>query len=207
MPYISVEDRPVYTQSLSVVLESVRQAKDPVQATEMIAWWCRYVLRRFSGQAQEKEEVSFNEEQFSTELKRVLKHSGDVVANQFRGKFRENDTLALLSVAGHINYCFSAVCWGFLGDSKGFDSGRYGTRSMLAENLRKVRDGITASTARKETMFKGVLNDVLDEMYRRKTAVYEDVKIVENGDVWTDGLLPVKKIEIDRGPPIVPVSG
>ena len=34
------------------------------------------------------------------------------------------------------------------------------------------------------TIVYGLLTDVIDETYRRKTSIYEDVKMNENGDLW-----------------------
>ncbi len=34
--------------------------------------------------------------------------------------------------------------------------------------------------------FLGVITDVIDEMYRRRTAEYEDAAMKKNGDLWSE---------------------
>lgn len=195
MPYIDVSDRGVYKSSLEATLDAVRRGKNQVEQAEMVAWWSMTVIRRFAGQPESPS--AFGALVFDGDSHRELKRHAEVVASILQTKYRENDPNSLLSVAGHINYCLSAVCWGFLDDSPKFDSGRYGTRSMLAQMIRNIREStVGLGSLRKQMMLQGVLSDVLNEMYRRRTSRYENEKIADNGDVWLDGELLTESLPV-----------
>ena len=42
---------------------------------------------------------------------------------------------------------------------------------------------------RRKLVSVGVMSDIIEETYRRKTSVYEDEKIEINGDLWEKGEL------------------
>ena len=192
MPYIERSQRPPFFTPISAAIAAIGHGKTPLEQVEMAAWWCRHVVRKFAGLPDEDtRQTHLWTKQLDPSLLRSLKMSGDVAHNLLGNGFRENDPAALLDVAGKINYCLSAVAWGFMGDAPGTSSARYGARSMFAEMLRTIRSEIdgdrSASNSvlvRKTTMLKAVLSDVLDELYRRKTSCYENNKRDEHGDVW-----------------------
>lgn len=61
-------------------------------------------------------------------------------------------------IAGHLNYQITMLCKDYI--------------RMCGENYKTYNDLI------------GALECAKLELYRRKTAPYEDTKIAENGDVW-----------------------
>ena len=61
----------------------------------------------------------------------------------------------VLKIAGDINYCFSRICLDVMGEIS------YGKIAILT----------------------GVLENIKQEMYRRVATSYEDLKIIENGDL------------------------
>ena len=87
---------------------------------------------------------------------------------------------------GEINYILSSVKWGLLGDVDGIREGRYCLRTFLKGALHWVLTDYLphCRDVRFYIMLQGVLTDVIDEAYRRRTAVYENRKIDENGDLW-----------------------
>jgi hypothetical protein len=114
----------------------------------------------------------------------------------FIGRFRYYDSLItdikkdsdLLHQVGDLNYCITYVYWKLLGDNAS-----YGKRVLLQSKIIDMlrisvnwfdnSDEYDPGHVRLE-MARSVLNDVLNETYRRKTAIYEDQKIQENGDVF-----------------------
>lgn len=105
-----------------------------------------------------------------------------------------------MSAAGDMNYSISAIYWGFLGDSDKFFRANYGTRAYLNGVLDKIMSQIeTVSVSgnnkdatmafRRQLVIRGVLDHVKHETYRRKTAIYEQEKIDENADIYTNGVL------------------
>jgi hypothetical protein len=42
---------------------------------------------------------------------------------------------------------------------------------------------------RRHLVIRGVISHIMKETYRLKTVVYQEAKIVENGDIWQDGEL------------------
>ena len=74
-----------------------------------------------------------------------------------------------------------------------------------SNELDKIRENLThdhngsqkdATMAfRRNLVIRGVLSDVIDEAYRRKTALYENIKMIENGDIWHDGNLMAPEVQ------------
>ncbi len=88
-------------------------------------------------------------------------------------------------MAGDLNYSLSSLCWGLCGDAPDRPSARYCMRSFIKGALwRAVTTQREHFNAEEYIFFFGVFTDVIDEMYRRRTANYEDSAIKKNGDLW-----------------------
>lgn len=181
MPYIAKELRTVYEPSLTAILEALKN-EHPVVRAELIGSWIRRVVTRFIN-------LSFDDTMKidgDPNTWKKLVFQSDIVYSILSSKFRDRDNAALLSIAGEFNYIISYLVWGVSGDYPGYEQAGYGARSYIAQVLRYVRDGFEESMGgfRKINMLKGVLSDVIDEVYRRKTSIYENQKIEENGDLY-----------------------
>jgi hypothetical protein len=88
--------------------------------------------------------------------------------------------------AGELNYCISSVLWGVLGDSLHSGSeAKYGFRCYVKGILLTISEYFERNVnSRRSILGKGIISDVIEEMYRRKTASYQDLKIIQNGDIW-----------------------
>ena len=75
--------------------------------------------------------------------------------NPYGNPYKDLSNEEFLSIVGDINYCFSRV---------------------LASLMGKV-------SYSKIAMITGVLNNISQEYYRRVASVYEDQKIISNGDI------------------------
>lgn len=97
---------------------------------------------------------------------------GDEFTTEFYNLFKEEYNKKDIRVLGKLNYFVSKICWAAV-EGEG-----YGIRCLMSAHLHELI-----------TYFRGifflyaVLNDVVLELYRRKTAEYEDNKIIENGDI------------------------
>jgi len=89
------------------------------------------------------------------------------------------------SMAGDLNYSLSSLCWGLCGDAPDRDTARYCMRSFIKGALwRAFMTQVNYFTGEEYIFFAGVITDIIDEMYRRRTANYEDAAMEKNGDLW-----------------------
>ena len=59
-------------------------------------------------------------------------------------------------------------------------------------NIETVNNGSQKDATmafRRHLVIRGVLNQIIAETYRRSTVEYEESKLAENGDVWSNGAL------------------
>ena len=186
MPYIKQEDRSVYDVSIKNICEIIVQEERDINRAEMAAWVCRKVICRF---LKIPYVAHFSELKLDSQMMHSLRKYSDVVCAVFESKFRENDPQAILNISGEFNYFISSILWGVSGDAPGYSDARYGFRCYLSSLIEEVLYEIPniqgdVNQKRKYVMIKGVLRDVLMELYRQKTSVYEDIKIEENGNLW-----------------------
>lgn len=183
MPYIKKQDRTVYVSTIENVLHGIPPGS-PMEQADYIGYFTFglitgfYNMERYHPDAnpfaypcKEGDAKKLLDEQISLILE-VL-HTKDIMA---RG--------------GELNYVVSAVVWGFLGDSANFDPAKYATRAYMHGVLLRIKDFVEQyhpygnEERQFYTLLRGVMGDIMDELYRRRTAVYENSKIEENGDVW-----------------------
>lgn len=188
MPYIKQEDRSPYIGSIKTIVETVLSEQNGVKQAEMLGWFCRRMVLHYTLPNEPFEvDSAFNSLEFESDKKRVLTMHAKVLASVLRAKYTLHHDL-YFEAAGHLNYVLSAILWGVMDEDptvKATKSARYGFRSMVKEMIDHTRNEITGmGNIRVQLMVRGVLSDVIDEMYRRKTAEYETVQKAKNGDVW-----------------------
>lgn len=180
MPYIKKEDRNIFEPHLVGAIEIILKEQSPAKRAEMLGWWTYYLSHTLVST-----EVSTKKD---PDQIKDLKNFADQVFKSLTYSFSFLGTISedkLFSLAGNLNYCLSYVIWGVLGDYKGSDPASYGMRCYTGQQIRNVTDSEHLKVnQRLFVIVKGALFDVLEELYRRKTAVYEDKKIVENGDLY-----------------------
>jgi len=179
MPYIKKEDRDVFAPHLTEAIKLILKENSPAKKAEMLGWWSYYLTHLLIST-----EVSTKKD--PDQIKELKVHADRVFENltssfSFVGNIAEEK---LFSLAGNLNYCLSYVIWGVLGDYPGSLSASYGMRCYTSQQIRQITDSTSLKTNhRLFVLVKGVLFDVLEELYRRKTSAYEDQKILENGDL------------------------
>jgi hypothetical protein len=134
----------------------------------------------------------FNSNFFSESVKKDLQSSADQVG----GLMNRNDPL---ESAADMSYIISAIYWGMTGSAHGVESVNYGVRAYLAGIVEKIHDSVgslnqgnqkdATMAFRRHLIARGVLQHILIEEFRRKTSIYENGKVQENGDIWKDGKL------------------
>lgn len=196
MPYITPENRTKYISSIEKVISTFKKVEGEGEylltaRAELFGFFVDRLIHKFIQKEPYQKLLS------ERRLNQVVLHDD---LNSIVNDISEYYTFALAD-AGELNYVISAVYWGLLGEAEGMPPVGYGMRvylrSMLEEIKSKVSVPLSWLASNEEEIFKlrsiliasGVLNDVISEAYRRKTVLYEDLKIVENGDVWKDGKL------------------
>ena len=169
MPYIVQKDRSQYDPIINKVLEAIHAEKDALSQVDRFAHFAWFLFR---GSA---DSVPF--EETDEVIRRQVCDYAWAVLCILRAK-------ELTVMAGDLNYVLSSIIWGMLGDDALFDRAKYATRAYVHGVLLTVQDLPSKKVTRKNIMLRGVIGDVMDELYRRRTAVYEDRKIYENGDLW-----------------------
>lgn len=179
MPYIKKEDRDVFTPHLIEAIKLILKEKSPAKKAEMLGWWSYYLTHLLVST-----EVSTKKD--PDQIKELKVYADRVFENMtssfsFAGNIPEEK---LFSLSGNLNYCLSYVIWGVLGDYPESPVASYGMRCYASQQIRQVTDSASLKTNhRLFVLVKGVLFDVLEELYRRKTSTYEDKKLIENGDL------------------------
>lgn len=193
MPYIKQEDREKYNGFIESTLGVLNDPNDnPYLKGEFFGYFINRLVRKFLG-TPDYTAPAFNSSFFNESKRKALENAADSIA----ASLNRSDPM---SAAGDMNYSISAIYWGFLGDSDKFFRANYGTRAYLNGVLDKIMSQIeTVSVSgnnkdatmafRRQLVIRGVLDHVKHETYRRKTAIYEQEKIDENADIYTNGVL------------------
>lgn len=171
MPYILKTDREVLNPYLNDIIKIILAEKTKFKKAESVGYFVYYLTHS----------VLFGTKHNNSNSE--IEKQTDKVLNYILEPLANADEEQLFTLAGNLNYSISYVTWGFLGDHRDAPKASYGLRCYTAQQIRNVLDSFSTSGCSKTTIVKGVLNDVLDELYRRKTATYEDKKIFENGDL------------------------
>lgn len=192
MPYIAQKDRPKYDPKIEettrYLLMPETPSRDPMNVAEHFGYFVFALTKTYlrANGACYLKDTSFIRHSprnlavhpetqvilngIAENLVDILQTSSDVLACQ----------------CGDMNYILSSIMWGILGDMDGAPEGRYALRCFLKGALHWVLTDYIPHCIdiRYYILLQGVLTDVIDETYRRKTAPYEDVKIEQNGDLW-----------------------
>ena len=196
MPYISKLDRVPYIPLIENTVAIICEEKDPLMRAEYLGFFLKCILdlgNHCDSDGSHHLVCVF----FDVEKTKLLSENADKMSKVI---YSHPD---IFDQAGNMNYCMSAVIWGVLGDSLHATSARYGFRAYVKSILWSIYHEMTGyqpdpTWLRTRGIMRGVITDVIDEMYRRKTALYEDQKIKECGDVW-----PLRDISWKEEAPIL----
>lgn len=199
MPYIPQKDRLNFIMPLDRTVTMICAESDDLVRAEYLGYFLQSFTASLLG-------FSFDEDYslfvlLDSDKKEIIKNNIKTIVERIY-----NSNSDLFKQAGELNYCMSAVIWGVLGDSlhSKYPS-RYGFRAFVKAFLwdlyHKINSwhwsNVQTSSKRQVLLFQGVITDVIDEMYRRKTSIYEDQKVEEHGDIW-----PLKDFECIESVPI-----
>lgn len=190
MPYIKLNDRNKFAVAITEVVSILGDSNDTFYVKgEYFGYFVNRCVKRFLSDP-DYVQSSFNSAFFNQTKQKTLANAADSIA----ALINRADPIA---GAGELNYAISAIMWGFLGEAKGFPQIGYGIRAYLEGILDKIKDSIQSvnngsqkdatMAFRRHLVIRGVLNHIMQETYRRKTVEYENIKMDENGDVWSDG--------------------
>lgn len=180
MPYIPQADRLELNEQITKVVEIISLQDDLIRRMEFAGFFTYEVVKGFMNSLNRPHSV-FNSLSFDKKQKFDVSKAADKVVEHI-----SRSGVDLLVQAGELNYVISAVGWGAMGISESLPPAKYAQRAFWKATIAYVRDKHIEGSGdiRKYLMTYGVLDDVIDEAYRRHTASYEDQKISENGDVW-----------------------
>jgi len=186
MPYIAQVDRPAYRPAIKQVIqlthEDVGDDNPLIRCGEQVGYFIFDLVRKFL----EKKspyvgidtpyDVVFNN-LIGGKNQALIEEQVDTILARLN---RDDD---LIRQGGEINFVCSSVCWSVIGED-----GKYGLRAFIKGCIWGVINMMKRlvpnwENDREYHMLYGVLTDVIDEMYRRRTGPYEDRKIAENGDI------------------------
>lgn len=190
MPYIILDGRTRFEGPIRETLSVLNNGpENDYTKGEYFGFWVNRLARKLLG-SQDSLDKSFNSTFFNQSKKKSLVGTADSLSVLIN----RSD---LLNSAGDLNYCISAVMWGFMGAETGSTPANYGMRAYLKGILEAVIQQLSSPNTgsqsdmtqafRRNLMIRGVISDVIDEAYRRDTAAYENRKKLENGDIWKDG--------------------
>lgn len=165
MPYIKKNDRKRFKPYISQVVDFLA-TKDDMEKVACIFWITNNLQRELRGKGIAENKVLPISENNVNKLHSLV-FGICIIINPKQECF-----------AGDINYVLSAIVWKVIDDS----NARYYLRSLIAECISTVRDKIKPKREI-DLLIRGAMGDMLMELYRRKTATYEDQKIAENGDL------------------------
>lgn len=192
MPYIEYQSRSRFRKTVETVLKTILDGPEPLYIKgEYFGYFVNRICHKFQG-LPDYTQSAFNSTFFEATKQKTFSNSADSVAAML-------NRADPLGAAGDLNYVISAIYWGLLGDAYTGRPASYGFRTYLRAILAKILDNLVQGNSgsqqdatmafRRNLVIRGVLADVIDEAYRRKTARYEDDKIAQNQDIWLNGEL------------------
>ena len=194
MPYARIAQRSRYNP---VILEVVKLIMTGTEAKmlkgELLAFFVNRICRIFM-QTTDYEKQAFNSHLFPAVKVKALRDIGSKVCSFF-------DKDDPLNSAEELSYVIGAITWGCLGDHPEVDKADYGFRAYIKGLFDQLKDGLANATfdtpthkdstiaLRRYVLVKGVVSDVMDETFRRRSAAWLNQRIKDNGDLWEDGKL------------------
>ena len=176
MPYTKQDSRTPFKPAIMGVLDGIPIMDNIASLTRMSEkgrWFKAFVDLVFKGSTSEHPEKV-----------EILKPFTDVIREQYR-KTRH---------PGDLNYAISSVYWGLLGDYPRHPKADYALRvfcrGVLQSYLERMSDYYKDRMDEDFVIITyGVIGDVISETYLRKTIIFENEKMQENGDIYKDGKL------------------
>lgn len=189
MPYIAQDSRIPYISSIDNAVKIICSEKD-FRRAELLGHFTQEIFSEFSGINTGLDLNTFQELDKTSKLSEIVK---TLTTRLLR------DDVDMFTQSGELNYIISAVIYGVLGDSlHAGSSAKYGFRVFvkgILECLSSELDKRSNFRSRRDIFSKGIITDIIDEMYRRKTSSYEDEKIGSSGDLW-----PLKSVSFVESP-------
>ena len=188
MPYIKKQNRDQYRSIVEKVLQLIPD-DDQLEQAEYVGYFIVKVAQHLSPSDCQYFQNPFEIICTNEAIKKILSE-------------QSQHLIDLPHLPGDVNYVLSMVIWGFLGDYPNFEQANYTTRSYMHGIILRIEDllnevprhlesasstmllSVRAAHLRSYMMLRGVIGDVKMELYRRKTSIFEDKKIVENGDIY-----------------------
>lgn len=195
MPYIKQASRVKFKPVIDEIIQHIISGPETRYIKgEYFGYYANRLTKLFL-QTIDAPNQSFNSANFGEPKRKAI----NMLIDRMASYLNKNDPI---EGAGDLNYAITSVLWGVTGDVEGQDTSGYGFRTYLTGMLGVIRDELKTSrfgasnanpilNHRRYWVCLGVLSDILDETYRRRTAPYEDIKIAENGDLWSEGKLIV----------------
>ena len=174
MPYIPTTDRTKYEEGIHTAVNSIKN-ENMIECARLFGHFTSLLLRRtiFGSQAIHHGFSEFGDDSREESVLPIAIALANLVPKEV--SIRQ----------GELNYVISKVMWGLEGDYPGLKQAKYALRSYLKGALwfvlRKLED---LDNWHHSTILYGLLTDVIDENYFRKTGIYEQAKRFENGDLW-----------------------
>ena len=173
MPYINKADRQKYREIIRDVMALIPSDTPALEQGERLAFFADAVIQALV--------KSLDRGRYST---------GSGLEATFREHAKKLAAVlpATLDLrAGDLNYVLSMISWGLCGHAPERKPAKYCLRSFIKGGLwRALLSNQNTLSGAEYVFFAGVFTDVIDEMYRRCTVVYEDYKIQDSGDIVGD---------------------
>jgi hypothetical protein len=177
MPYIAKVDRPKYELLISTVMDSIYQkGAAPMVQAEGLGYFIEALIQSLR---------KISNPQLKFEFHFFVGSGSEAKFREYAAALARILPVQIESRAGELNYVLSTISWGLTGDAPDIPSARYCGRSFIKGALwRALLSNLNSFDGAEYIFYTGVITDVIDEIYRRRTAVYEDQKIQEQGDLW-----------------------
>lgn len=195
MPYIAPDARVKFHDLITETVNLMVNGNEPeLIKGEFFGYWVNRITKKFIGDPNYTG-TSFNSTFFNEEKRKLLANNADKICSHLNRS-------EPLKAAGELNYAITAVLWGVCGEADIAAEAGYGFRAYMTAPILAVSESLVTANVgnhkdmtmsfRRWMLTKKVLWDILFETGRRPTGVYEDIKLVENGDIWEEGKLVVQ---------------
>ena len=192
MPYISQNERLKFKDHIETIIGIIVEGAEALYIKgEYFGYFVHRFVKKFVGDPGYTG-PAFNSTFFNPSKLKTLANSADSAS----ALLNRADPL---SAAVELNYVISTIYSGLLGEAECCLGTTYGLRVYLRGILEKTKVSIESNNSgsqsdatmafRRHLIVRGVLDEVIDEMYRRHTSVCQDGKLNENGDLWVGGKL------------------
>jgi hypothetical protein len=189
MPYITQNARNTYLNLIDNAVKVICSEKD-FRRAELLGYFAQEIFSEFTCVQTRLNFKMFQEHDKIAKINEIVK--------DFSSRLQRDES-DLFSRSGELNYIISAVIYGVLGDSlHAGGQAKYGFRVFvkgILESISSDFDKCSSLQSRLDIIGKGIITDIIDEMYRRKTSSYEDEKILSSGDLW-----PLKSVAFVESP-------